>query len=333
VFYFYSDTFYTGCSINAAAVKKHLLRTENNGQPETKLMTCDANVALGFLKDKQLAINLFVTDPPYGFNTNVRSSIKLASLYRDIIFSMVERLADGGQLILCLPDMSQNGQRIHSFTTKNFVINSIFAAARKLDEPSDYSCELIQPSFIHPSPSRFFEPPYYWESEKTLRRAVLHFQIKRGYLMRRIQKLHFSITINAPKEKVWDTMLDKETYKAWVNAAWPGSYYEGEWKEDSDLKFIGPDGSGTKAMLVEHVPYEHSFVKHVAVLESGGKEDTTSDNAKSWIGTTERYTFTEKDGVTELAIDIETTPEWEKMFNDGWPTALRALKELCRSKS
>jgi uncharacterized protein YndB with AHSA1/START domain len=144
-----------------------------------------------------------------------------------------------------------------------------------------------------------------------------------------MKTLHFEVTIYAPKEKVWSTMLDPETYKKWVNASWPGSYYVGEWKEGASLKFIGAEGGGTKAILVKHVPYEFSLAKHIAVITQDGQEDTTSDSAKSWIGTTERYTFTEKDGVTTLTVDIETTPEWEKMFNDGWPKALQALKELC----
>ena len=31
-----------------------------------------------------------------------------------------------------------------------------------------------------------------------------------------MEKLNFKIEINAPKEKVWDTMLNKDTYKAWT---------------------------------------------------------------------------------------------------------------------
>lgn len=30
------------------------------------------------------------------------------------------------------------------------------------------------------------------------------------------QKLHFTITINAPKEKVWDTMLQDTTFREWT---------------------------------------------------------------------------------------------------------------------
>jgi hypothetical protein len=75
------------------------------------------------------------------------------------------------------------------------------------------------------------------------------------------------------------------------------------------------------------------LAKHIAVLNPDGSEDRESDVAKGWIGTTESYRFTEKDGVTKLAIEINTTAEWEKMFTDGWPKALQELKKLCEKSS
>ena len=44
-----------------------------------------------------------------------------------------------------------------------------------------------------------------------------------------MEKLHFSISIKAPKEKVWDTMLNDVTYRQWTSVFNPpGSYYEGD---------------------------------------------------------------------------------------------------------
>ncbi|CAN5452749.1 hypothetical protein BH09BAC3_BH09BAC3_14820 [soil metagenome] len=143
------------------------------------------------------------------------------------------------------------------------------------------------------------------------------------------KKLEYKINIAANKQKVWDTMLAPTTYKEWVNSAWPGSFFEGEWKEGNNLRFITADGSGTLATLLEHKPYEYSFAKHIAILNAGGIEDRDSELAKGWIGITEAYTFTEKNGATELKVEINTNPDWAKMFDDGWPTALSKLKEIC----
>ncbi len=142
-------------------------------------------------------------------------------------------------------------------------------------------------------------------------------------------QLFFKTNIAAAKQKVWETMLHPVTYKEWVDAAWPGSFFEGEWKESGHLRFISEDGSGTLATLAEHKPYDYSFAKHIAVLNPGGIEDRESDVAKRWIGTAERYTFTGKNGKTELQVELTINPEWAQMFNDGWPKALAKLKEIC----
>jgi uncharacterized protein YndB with AHSA1/START domain len=146
-----------------------------------------------------------------------------------------------------------------------------------------------------------------------------------------MKKLEFKIEIAASRKKVWDTMLAPDTYKEWVNAGWPGAYYEGNWKQGENLRFISPGEGGTMAKLVEHRPYEFSQARHIAVINSDGTEDHDSEIAKGWIGTTESYTFTENKGITELKIEINTNPEWESMFSDGWPKASAKLKEICEA--
>ena len=146
-----------------------------------------------------------------------------------------------------------------------------------------------------------------------------------------MKKLEFKIDISANRQKVWDTMLHPETYKEWTNVSWPGSDYKGNWKQGEDIRFISPSGEGTLATLVEIRPYEFILADHIAVINKDGTEDRTSEVAKGWVGITESYTFTEKNGKTELKVEINTHPDWEKMFNDGWPKALAKLKEISES--
>jgi uncharacterized protein YndB with AHSA1/START domain len=143
-----------------------------------------------------------------------------------------------------------------------------------------------------------------------------------------MEKLEFRTVIASSRQKAWETMLNPKTYKEWVGAAWPGSTYQGEWKEGEDIRFVGDDSSGTLAHLVEYRPYDYILAEHVAVLKQG-VEDRDSDEAKGWIGTMESYKFTEQNGQTELTVIIETNPEWASMFSDGWPKALAKLKEIC----
>ena len=44
-----------------------------------------------------------------------------------------------------------------------------------------------------------------------------------------------------------------------------------------------------------------------------------------------RLYFAEKDGSTELTIEMKIYDEWEDMFNKDWPKALARLKEICEA--
>lgn len=144
-----------------------------------------------------------------------------------------------------------------------------------------------------------------------------------------MKELQYEIHINAPRQKVWETMIDPDTYKEWTNASWPDSYYEGKWEKGEKIKFISKDGSGTLVFIEEYTPYDYIGAKHIAILLQGGKEDDESDVATGWIDTLESYTFKEHSGGTDLTVTIVTNPSWQKMFDDGFPNALKKLKEIC----
>ncbi len=145
-----------------------------------------------------------------------------------------------------------------------------------------------------------------------------------------MKKLQYEITIAANPEKVWNTMRNSATYKTWVSAGWPGSMFEGKWSEGEHIKFSSPGQGGTMALLEECQPHKRIKAHHVAVINSDGTEDRTSEIAQGWIGTREHYAFDPIDEGTMLTVEIYTNAEWEKMFNDGWPVALEKLKEICQ---
>lgn len=143
-----------------------------------------------------------------------------------------------------------------------------------------------------------------------------------------MKKLEFKIDINAPKKRVWEVLTQLDTYEQWVKDSWPGSSYKGEWKEGEQIRFVGDNGGGTLAVLEKCKPFDQIFAKHIAVLLPGGVIDTESDMAKTWTGTTESYTLTEKEGATRLDVVMHAPPDWEEMFVKGWPQALQNIKRL-----
>lgn len=148
-----------------------------------------------------------------------------------------------------------------------------------------------------------------------------------------MKKLEFTIDIQSPPKEVWEKMLNKDTYLEWTGVSWPGSDYKGKWEKGEKIRFASEDGSGTLAEIKELEPYKKMHADHIAVLEKGGIEDTKSDIAKRWIGTQEVYFFAPKGNATNLKVELLVYPEWEKMFTDGWPNALKKLKEICERKN
>ena len=144
-----------------------------------------------------------------------------------------------------------------------------------------------------------------------------------------MKKLEYKIDIKAPAKKVWEVMLGRDTYKEWTKVSWPDSDYDGKWAKDEKIRFFLEGKGGTLAIIDEFKPHETILARHIAALGPDGSEDYTSAEAKGWIGTLERYTFKESKGITTLTVEMETFPDWVKMFDDGWPKALEALKKIC----
>lgn len=153
-----------------------------------------------------------------------------------------------------------------------------------------------------------------------------------------MQKLHFSIAINAPKQKVWDTMLADTTYREWAGEFNPegGTYYQGNWNQGSKMLFLGPDKTGKVYGMVSHVvanrPGEFISIEHVGEVRDG-VEDLASAEAERWAGAHENYTFSEQDGVTTVVVDADIIDEFKTLFEDIWPKALAKLKQISETTS
>jgi hypothetical protein len=146
-----------------------------------------------------------------------------------------------------------------------------------------------------------------------------------------MQRVSFSITVDAPREKVWDTMLEDATYRQWTSAFGQGSYFEGDWSPGSKILFLAPDPEGKLggmvARIAESRPPEYVSIEHLGVVQDG-REDTESEAVKAWAGARESYTLREAADGTEVLVEMDIDAEHEAMFREMWPRALQRLKEL-----
>ena len=150
-----------------------------------------------------------------------------------------------------------------------------------------------------------------------------------------MQKLQFKKEINAAAQKVYETMLglkDKDTYKGWTVAFNPPSDYEGSWAKGSKILFVGVDGNGKKggmvSQVVENQPGKLVSIRHYGFLD-GDKEITTGEEVEKWAGGHEIYMFKEKNGSTDLTVELDSVEDHLDYFKNTYPKALELLKEIC----
>jgi hypothetical protein len=106
-----------------------------------------------------------------------------------------------------------------------------------------------------------------------------------------------------------------------------------DWSKGSKIIFLGPNPeTGKEGGMVSRIKdnklHEFISIEHLGEVHDG-VEDTTSDRVKDWAGALENYTFADKDGKTELVVDLDINEEFKEMFEGMWPKALQKLKSLC----
>lgn len=140
-------------------------------------------------------------------------------------------------------------------------------------------------------------------------------------------KLHFTLDIAAPREKVWQVLWDDATYRQWTSAFMEGSHAVSDWKEGSKIQFLGPDGGGGMYSIIErsNAPEYMSF-KHLGEIKDG-KEQPNDGNL--WSNAMENYTLTEHNGSTTLEVDLYGAPnEFISYFQEAFPKGLALVKSL-----
>ena len=144
--------------------------------------------------------------------------------------------------------------------------------------------------------------------------------------------MHFSETIDAPRDKVWDTLIDRDSYKKWTAPFMEGSYFEGSWNKGDRIRFLAPDGGGMTSVIEENRPHEFISIKHLGEVKNG-VDDLDSQSVRRWAPAYENYTLKSAGRSTEVHIDVDVTPDYEQFMQEKWPVALGKLKSLSEASS
>lgn len=139
-----------------------------------------------------------------------------------------------------------------------------------------------------------------------------------------MEKQQYKITINAPREKVWDALWEDKNYRTWTAVFAEGSSAKTDnWKEGTKVMFTDGTNNGMVALIEANRPNEFMSFKHMGMMKDGEEAD-----AGEWTGAHENYTLTATGGQTELAVDIDIADAFKDYFSETWPKALASIKEL-----
>jgi uncharacterized protein YndB with AHSA1/START domain len=148
----------------------------------------------------------------------------------------------------------------------------------------------------------------------------------------KFERLRFEIEINAPAEKVYQVMLNSDTYSEWTSVFNPSSRMEGSWAKGSKIRFLGTDKDGKVEGMVtsvrENIPNRYVSLEHYGMV-SDNQEIVSGPEIQSWAGSQENYFYQEKDGKTKLTVELDSNAEFKVYFSDTYPQALEKLKEIC----
>lgn len=140
-----------------------------------------------------------------------------------------------------------------------------------------------------------------------------------------MKDMQFTIQINAPKEKVWQTLWQDETFRQWASVIDPETYMVGELKEGSQVQFISAHGGyGVTSLVAKLAENEYLLLKHQADTQDSG----AAKRDDQWTGGDEEYQLVESNGSTTLTVSFGVPPELEAEFKVSYPKALQLLKEL-----
>jgi predicted 3-demethylubiquinone-9 3-methyltransferase (glyoxalase superfamily)/uncharacterized protein YndB with AHSA1/START domain len=142
-----------------------------------------------------------------------------------------------------------------------------------------------------------------------------------------MQKINFSVAINATPECVWQILWDDHSYRGWTSIFQEGSYAESDWQEGSKVLFLDGQGKGMVSTIARLVPQEVMSFKHLGVIKDGA-EDFSTDFGEAY----ETYFLKKTADGTELVVELDSDPAYTAYFEGVFPSALQLVKSMSEAQ-
>ncbi len=146
-----------------------------------------------------------------------------------------------------------------------------------------------------------------------------------------MNRLEFSITIQADNSTIWRALWDDVNYRDWAGVFFEGSYYVADnLSEGSKVMFLGPDQGGIFSFIQKHIPNKIIQFKHIGKVVAG-KEEPLDEETRVWTGATETYSIVESANSNMLVMEIDVLDEHLEFMSAKVPEALERISKTCSS--
>jgi uncharacterized protein YndB with AHSA1/START domain len=146
-----------------------------------------------------------------------------------------------------------------------------------------------------------------------------------------MQNMHYSVDINATKEKVWETLWSDQTLRDWASNIDEGTYMEGTLEEGKEVNFMSASGYGVSSKVEKLIPYMHVSFRQIADIKAGAN-GAIEKRDKQWTGALGSYDLEENKGKVTLSVAQDVPDELVEMFKTRIPLSLERVKVLAEIK-
>nr|WP_288934111.1 SRPBCC domain-containing protein [uncultured Allomuricauda sp.] len=142
-----------------------------------------------------------------------------------------------------------------------------------------------------------------------------------------MKTLTYKIEIQAGKDKVWESLWDKENYTKWTKPFSEGLYIETEsFSEGSEIRFFAPNGDAMISKIINLQPREYVAFEHLSMMQNGEISSFNKDGETNQFF--ESYRLIDNESSITLVAKVNTLESEEKSMDKTFPKALQIVKEL-----
>ncbi|HRN98280.1 MAG TPA: SRPBCC domain-containing protein [Flavobacterium sp.] len=141
-----------------------------------------------------------------------------------------------------------------------------------------------------------------------------------------MKRLEFEVLIDAPREKVWDSLWLDKNYRDWTSVFCQGSYLEVDWTVGGKARFLAPGESGMHSRIVRLEPGVQVWFEHLGEIQQGVDQPEAD-----WAGFQENYLLTDAPGGIKVSVTVDVTDDHLEYFGKTFPNGLQRLKQIAES--